>query len=549
MDNFETKYNLGLIREDEGRLEEAETFYKEAFNGRKEHIQDEADTTLLKYTLALGNTTRSRGRYAEANTLLVKVTALREQVLGVDDLDTLHSKHLLSLSLRADKQYAQAEKMSKEAFQGRKKLLGRNALLTMASSRVLANVLHSQGRNQDAEIIYKEDSMILEQQVGPDSIKLLEPSIERSQNLILMQDYKTADEILHHCLRLSEMSHGKTDKITLAVMFELIKCLHAQNNHRVMEKLCKQYCTGMYEILKVGPESLEASDGLFFLGLSYMSQIPPKLELAVSTFQGCVYQRTQGLEPDHSATLIATLHLADAYEKMGKLSQAAELLPETMKRLLTSKPRPRKLFLIEAFKWQGEIIWSLGKYELARKACRCHLAAWFQRETSDPPIALFIRADLPQAFNTSILERDYICKPEPPVATGSELRIPDHIRGCDGCKSSPMYGPFYHCLICWDTDLCANCFHQFQQYRPVMMPGGYPADGEELPQLVIDGCSPDHDFVAVERNSWVPDALTQLPVNAEGRTFSEWMADIKENFLSEMREQEPVWMERLAADD
>lgn len=364
-----------------------------------------------------------------------------------------------------------------------------------------------------------------------------------------MQDYKTADEILHHCLRLSEMSNGKTDKITFRVMYELIKCLHAQDNYRATEKLCNQYCTGMYEILKVGPESLEASDGLFFLGLSYMSQIPPKLELAVSTFQRCVYQRTLGLEPDHSATLLATLYLARAYEKMGKLSQAAELLPETMKRLLTSKPRPGKLLLIEAFKWQGEIIWSLGKYDLARKACRCHLAAWFQRETSDPPIALFIRADLPQAFNTSILERDYKCIPKSPVATESELQIPVHIRGCDGCKSSPIYGPFYHCLICWDTDLCANCFHQFQQYRPVMMPGGYPADGEELPQLVIDGCSPDHDFVAVERNSWEPDALTQTPVNAEGRTFSEWMADIKEKFLAEMREQEPVWMERLAADD
>lgn len=155
-DNFETKYILGLLREDENRLEAAETFYKEAFDGRKGHIQDKADIRLLKYTLALGNIARFRGRYAEANTLLFEVTALREQVLGIDNLDTLHSKHLLSLSLRADKQYAQAEKMAKEAFQGREKLLGRNALLTMASSRVLANVLQSQGRNQDAEIIYKE---------------------------------------------------------------------------------------------------------------------------------------------------------------------------------------------------------------------------------------------------------------------------------------------------------------------------------------------------------------------------------------------------------
>ena len=145
--NFETKYHLGLIREDEGRLEEAEIFYKEAINGQKKHIQDKADTKLLMYTLALGNIARLRGRYAEATTLLVEVTTLYEQVLGVDHLDTLQSKHLLSLSLGANKQYAQAEKVSKEVFQGREKLLERNALPTMASSWALANVLHSQGRN------------------------------------------------------------------------------------------------------------------------------------------------------------------------------------------------------------------------------------------------------------------------------------------------------------------------------------------------------------------------------------------------------------------
>ena len=269
--------------------------------------------------------------------------------------------------------------------------------------------------------------MILKQQVGSDSIKLLGPSIERSRNLILMQDYKTADKILHHCLRLSEMSYGQTDKITLGVLFELIKCLSARNNNRLTEQLCERYCTGMYEILKVGPESFEASDGLFLLGLSYMSQIPPK-KLAVSTFQRCVYQRTLGLEVGRSAALTATFFLAMAYAKMGKLSDAAELLPETTKRLLTSKLRPRKSILIEAFKWQGQVIWSLGNYDSARRACRCHLAAWFQCKTSNPPIALFIRADLPQAYSTSILERYYSLRPEPPVATGTELRIPVYMR-------------------------------------------------------------------------------------------------------------------------
>jgi len=548
-DNFETKYYLGLIREDEGRHEEAELFYQEAFNGRKGHVQDRSDIKLMDYTQALGNIARIRGRYAEASTLLVEVTALREQVLGVDHVETLHSKLLLSLCLKAIKEYAMAERLSKKAFRGREKLFGRNALPTLSASRVLADVLRSQGRYQDAEAIYKEDLMVLEQRFGRDSIELLEPSIWRSQNLMLMQEYKTAEAIQHRCLELSEMSHGQTDKTTLGVLLVLINCLHIQHNHKATEKFCKRYCTGMYEILKVGPESFEASDGLFFLGRAYMQQIPPKLELAVSTFQSRIHQRTLGLGPGHTATLIATLRLAMVYQAMGKLSQAAELLPQTIKGLLTSRPRLQKIQLIHALKLQGEILWSLGKYDLARLAYRYCLAAWLQTETKDPPIAIFIRADLERPYTTDILERHYNRRPEPPVDKRTELQNPVYYRWCSGCKTSPIYGPFHHCVICQDTDLCANCFHQFQQDRPVEMPGGFPADGEELPRLVIEGCSPDHDFAAIERNSWEPDPVTQAPVNAEGKTFEEWMANVKEEFLAEMREQEPVWMERLAVDD
>ena len=432
-DNSETEFNVGLIREDENLHEEAEKFYRDAFHGRKRHVKDRTDLKLLKYTLALGNIARIRGRYAEANTLLTEVTALFEQVLGVDHRDTLHSKHLLSLSLIASKQYAQAENMSREVSQGRVKLLGCNARPTVDAFLVLASTLHFQGRNQDAEIIYKENLMILEQQVGEDNIELLVPSLYRSKNLILMQEYKTADEILHRWLRVAEMSFGQTHEITFGVLFEVIKCFLVQGNYGAVERFCERYCTGMYEILKVGPKSLEASDGLYFLGLSYALQIPPKLELAVSTFQRCVDQRNLGLEPGHSATLIATLCLAMVNEELGKPSQAAELLPEAIKRLLTSTPRPGKSLLIKAFKQQGEALWSSGRYDLARIACQYSLAAWLECERSDPPIALFIHADLPRAYTIAVLERHYHREPEPLVAMKSELQISGHFRRCDGC--------------------------------------------------------------------------------------------------------------------
>ncbi|MCJ1388918.1 hypothetical protein MMC18_001769 [Xylographa bjoerkii] len=82
--NFETKFLLGLVREDEGRFEEAEKLYNEAFNGGNGQIRDKMDIKLLKCTVALGNIARIRGRYTDANTIVAEVTALYEQVSGVE---------------------------------------------------------------------------------------------------------------------------------------------------------------------------------------------------------------------------------------------------------------------------------------------------------------------------------------------------------------------------------------------------------------------------------------------------------------------------------
>ena len=58
---------------------------------------------------------------------------------------------------------------------------------------------------------------------------------------------------------------------------------------------------------------------------------------------------------------------------------------------------------------------------------------------------------------------------------------------------------------------------------------------------IIEGFAPVHDFASIE--------LKQLVGGVLDSRSNELMADIKENFLAEMRDDWSVWIERLAADD
>ncbi|MBV8234437.1 MAG: tetratricopeptide repeat protein [Acidimicrobiia bacterium] len=109
-----------------------------------------------------------RARYAEAEPLLRRALALREQALGPDHPDTATCLHNLAALYDAQGRYAEAEPLRRRALAVHERALGPDHPATATSLNGLALLYDAQGRSAEAEPLYRRALAICEQALGPD---------------------------------------------------------------------------------------------------------------------------------------------------------------------------------------------------------------------------------------------------------------------------------------------------------------------------------------------------------------------------------------------
>jgi tetratricopeptide (TPR) repeat protein len=103
----------------------------------------------------LGECSRIRGQYAEAETTGRQTLQLKEIVLGKENPDTLLSMNNLASSLRQQGKYAEAEAMHRQTLQLREMVLGKEHPDTLGSMNNLASSLRQQGKYAEAEAMHR----------------------------------------------------------------------------------------------------------------------------------------------------------------------------------------------------------------------------------------------------------------------------------------------------------------------------------------------------------------------------------------------------------
>lgn len=81
------------------------------------------------------------GSYKTAQTIAIKALIARENVLGLDDNQTLTSVIILALVLQYHGKYDKAEKLNRRALKGREKVLRPKHSHTLTSVSYLRSVL------------------------------------------------------------------------------------------------------------------------------------------------------------------------------------------------------------------------------------------------------------------------------------------------------------------------------------------------------------------------------------------------------------------------
>ena len=245
--------NIGIAMylRSRGRYGEAEMLLVRVL-ARKEKVlgPKHLDTSLVADILA--EVYWRQGRYNEAETLFRRALASREKLLGLEHADTLQTVQGLAIVYWEQKHYKDAETMYLRAIKGREKHLGPDHLDTLNTLEGLATVYANLGEYGKAEMLFKRVLAGKEKHLGPDHPDLLQTVGNLSSVYFSLRRYDVAEILSMRALGGKEKSLGPDHPSTLVSVANLARLYHSQGRYNEAEALYRRALTGQEKVF--GPE-------------------------------------------------------------------------------------------------------------------------------------------------------------------------------------------------------------------------------------------------------------------------------------------------------
>ncbi|KAF7972004.1 hypothetical protein HWV62_19289 [Athelia sp. TMB] len=266
---------------------------------------------------------RKRGRYSEAETLLIRVLAQREAVygLGVDHLDTLTTVHYLARLCIDQGQYDQADAFYARALTGRKKQLGIDHLDTLMTMHDLALLRFRQGQYDHAEELFTPVLAGQEKQLGPEHLDTL----ETAENLANMYEnqgkYNMANTLYARVLAGREEQLGPEHPDTITTMSNLGVLYHGQGKYDEAEPLLARVLRSSET--QLGEEHPDTLSMVHDLARLYLDQ--GKYDEAETMYARVLTGEEKQLGAEHPDTLITVHNFAFLRKRQGRWEEAEVL--------------------------------------------------------------------------------------------------------------------------------------------------------------------------------------------------------------------------------
>ena len=303
-----------------GRYNDAEKLLKRVLAGKEEKLApDHPD--ILETASDLARIYRYQGRYNEAEELYQRALIGREKKLGLDHPDTLRTINNLALVYDNQGRYVEAENLYQRALIGREKKLGLDHPNTLKTVNNLAIVYRSQGRYEEAERLYQRALIGQEKKLGPDHPNVL----QTVQNLAIVYQtlgrYEEAEKLYQRALIGREKKLGPDHPSILQTVQNLALVYQNQGRYTEAENLYQRALIGWEK--KLGPDHPETLRTVDNLATLYQNQ--KRYYEAGKLFGRALAGREEKLGPDHPDTVETVQNLAALYRDQGRYDEAKEL--------------------------------------------------------------------------------------------------------------------------------------------------------------------------------------------------------------------------------
>ena len=266
----------------------------------------------------LGEVYRKQGKYHEAETLLQEALAIRQQALGEAHPDVAQTLHNLANLYRAQGAYVKAEPFYLQALHIRETTVGIDSPLVAQSYYGLAKLYHSQEKYQQAEKLCKQALHIQEQRLG-DNHPLIASTLNMLAKIYQGQHkLDQAKEMNMRALSIRESTSGEDHPHVATIVNNLVEIYHAEGRYREAEPLIARS-------LKIHEQSLGPEHPYIAYSLSNLAEncfLQGDYVQAESHYKKALAIREQNLGYDHPRTASTYYDLARLYSALEQYEEA-----------------------------------------------------------------------------------------------------------------------------------------------------------------------------------------------------------------------------------
>jgi eukaryotic-like serine/threonine-protein kinase len=298
--------NMGMQLYVQGKLAEAEPYFREALEGRRRTLGDEHSETLT----AIGNMgalLRSQGKRTEAEPYDREALEIRRRTLGDDHPSTLSSINNMGVLLHDQGKVAEAELYHREAMETRRRTLGDEHPDTLSSINNLATVLRDQRKLAEAEPYYREAMEGFRRTLGDEHHFTLTSINTMGGMFRQMGRYAEAEAYLREAMEGFRRTLGDEHPSTLNSIHSLGASLRAQGSYAEAEAYLRKALDGRRRIL--GDEHPDSLSTVNSMGVLLLDQ--GKFAEAEAYFRKVLVARRRTIGEKHpdTAGVMATLGL------------------------------------------------------------------------------------------------------------------------------------------------------------------------------------------------------------------------------------------------
>lgn len=342
-----------------------------------------------EFLYKIGSYLMARGRFTEAEPLLVQAVEWGEQWRGPD-----HPILIPWLEKRAELfwrqgKYEQVEALLRRVLKLEQQHLEPEHPQMAETLNDLATLYSDQGKYEQAEPLLQKALSIREQQLGPNDLN----TALTLNNLALLYDrqgkYEQAEPLYQRALRIREQQLGPEHSRVAIILNNLAGLYRNQGKYEQATSLYQRALHILEQ--QLGPEHPDTSFILINLANLYRSQ--KKYEQAEPLYQRSLHIREQQLGVWHPETAFTLTGLATLHHEQGRFEQAEQLYQRALAiwEQQSTTEHPRTALALNGL---ANLYREQGKYEQAEPLYQRALHIREQRLGSEHPDTVTTLADL-----------------------------------------------------------------------------------------------------------------------------------------------------------